>query len=281
MSAMKIDKQRVRQHFNQHAHEYDRYAIVQQEMAESLLQQLAPLISAPQQVQRILEIGCGTGILSERLLAQFPNAQLVALDLCENMIAEASQRLAVNDHRVYWVVDDAEQWLQLQTSRFDIVISNATVQWFNEPFATMRAAYHLLNQDGVLAFSTFLPGTFHELHRSFAQAETVLGYPQRAHGQAFVSLEVWRDELQNLSPRVTCRSVERVFEYADVRQFLDSVKRVGAGNALALNHQQHQAALSKRLLAEMTHIYEQSFSANDESKAIRATYCSGFFLVKS
>jgi malonyl-CoA O-methyltransferase len=279
MAAMQIDKQRVRQHFNQHAHEYDQYAIVQQEMADLLLQQLAPLISAPQQVHSILELGCGTGMLSERLLEQFPNAQLVALDLCENMIAKASQRLASHHHRVQWIVDDAEQWLQQQPSRFDIIISNATVQWFNQPFATMGAAYHLLHQEGVLAFSTFLPGTFHELHTSFAQAETALGYPQRAHGQAFVTLQDWLNELHNLSSIISWRTVERVFEYSDVRQFLHSVKRVGAGNAL--RNQPHEATLTKRLFTEMTRIYEQSFSANHETKAIRATYQSGFFLLKS
>ena len=43
---------------------------------------------------RILDLGCGTGNLTQRILEQFPDAQIDALDLSEDILEESRKRFA-------------------------------------------------------------------------------------------------------------------------------------------------------------------------------------------
>ncbi|NQT94403.1 MAG: methyltransferase type 11, partial [Lentisphaerae bacterium] len=55
---------------------YEQHAEVQTRAADEVMR-LLENISLP---QRILELGCGTGILTRRLVAAFPDAEFTALD---------------------------------------------------------------------------------------------------------------------------------------------------------------------------------------------------------
>jgi malonyl-CoA O-methyltransferase len=274
---MAIDKQQVRKHFNRHAHEYDRYAVVQERMAEQLCAHMQTTGLAVQSVRSILEIGCGTGRLSERLLRLFPEAKLTALDLCENMIAEAQQRLVgaqAAGRTIEWMVADGEQWplaLGAQAASagpFDLIVSNATFQWFNRPEQTLQAYIRLLSDDGVLAFSTFLPGTFAELHDSFARAFTARGEAQRKFGLSFVAGEQWRHLLAIDARTSEWREANEVLFYDSVWTFLDHVRRIGAGNAVTESDGKARYP-GKQLLREMVTAYERCYGEMDEQGRLR------------
>ncbi len=49
------------------------------------------------QKKRVLDLGCGDGIISERLFLIYPHIQLVAVDGSEEMLSAAQKRLAVYD----------------------------------------------------------------------------------------------------------------------------------------------------------------------------------------
>jgi malonyl-CoA O-methyltransferase len=49
------------------------------------------------QYPRVLEIGCGTGFLSEALLARLPAASLTATDIAPAMLERARQRLGARE----------------------------------------------------------------------------------------------------------------------------------------------------------------------------------------
>lgn len=92
-----LDKSLVKKHFSRHAKHYDRYADVQADMADTLID----LLSEAGRVGRfdggmtILEIGCGTGRLTVELLRRFPGAELTAVDLVPEMIELAQQRVRI------------------------------------------------------------------------------------------------------------------------------------------------------------------------------------------
>ncbi len=291
---MAIDKQQVRKHFNRHAHEYDRYAVVQERMTERLCEHLLAHLQtvgvAVQSVRSILEIGCGTGRLSERLLRLFPEAKLTALDLCENMVAQAEQRLAdasLHGRAIEWIVADGEQWpLALgaqptSASPFDLIVSNATFQWFNNPEETLLAYVRMLSDDGVLAFSTFLPGTFAELHESFACTFAKRGQAPKQYGQSFVTGEQWRRLMAACTRDSTWQQTTYELFYDSVWTFLDHVRRIGAGNAVTESEEEGRYP-GKQLLREMATAYERCYGELDEQGRLRVkvSYEVGYAILR-
>jgi malonyl-CoA O-methyltransferase len=82
----------IQQTFSRAALSYDRSASVQAKVAELLLEKLLvnsnSLISGP-----VVEIGCGTGLVSSRLVKQFPERDFVFSDLSDSMLSSCRQRL--------------------------------------------------------------------------------------------------------------------------------------------------------------------------------------------
>ncbi|MEI7027002.1 methyltransferase [Paenibacillus sp. y28] len=177
---------------------------------------------------------------------------------------------------------------------YDLIASSATFQWLNDPFATMQACLKRLAPSGVLAFATFGPATFHELHYAFAAAEKELGLPYRPHGQAYLSAADWKRAVMSgsWSGRLQWREELHSLFYPTVRTFLRHVQRAGAGNALALpggpegdagEPANHPAAagsppLSRKLLTAMEQAYRDNFSGGDQG--IRVTYEVFYGLVR-
>ena len=116
---------------------------------------------------RILELGCGTGYVTEQLSNLFPKAHITAIDFAESMIAVAKTRQNVKN--VMFYCEDIER-LQLEET-YDVIISNATFQWLNDLKQVIRNLFHHLSIDGILLFSTFGQETFQELHTSFQRAK--------------------------------------------------------------------------------------------------------------
>ncbi|MEF3306569.1 methyltransferase [Paenibacillus sp. GYB003] len=273
---MDIDKSLVRLHFDRHAHEYERYASVQRTMAKRLAQIAAEAVrqatGGGRTIRRVLEIGSGTGMLTALLAESFPEARIVCIDLSANMIEAAERKLRRErpdaSGRVSFMAGDAEAIVvggdaRLDAERgrsgFDLIASNAAFQWFNAPRETAGGCLKLLRPDGgVLAFSTFGPGTFRQLHDSFAAAEEELGVPGRRHGQTFWSGGQWEACFAG-APGAFEWSGHIVTETsADVRSFLHTVKRVGAGNAL---QGAPRGAGGRKVLEAMERIYAERFAA--------------------
>lgn len=67
---------------------------------------IVALITAPKDAPlRILDLGCGPGLLAERVFTEFPRAQLTLFDLTPEMIAAARSRLD-DDSRVVYRLGD-------------------------------------------------------------------------------------------------------------------------------------------------------------------------------
>ncbi len=222
-----INKQLLRKRFSKQAALYDQYAHVQKKMANRLLQKA--LHQTTIEVRNILEIGCGTGYVTKQLVKQFPHATITAIDLAPGMIEVAKKKCDAK--AVAYLCADIEK-MEI-SSKYDLVISNATFQWFNCFQETVHELCKSLTENGVLAFSTFGERTFYELHRSYEQAlvQHELYKDERKIGQSFLSLETIERLLPTTLSYIDMEEEEIIEQFPNVRQFFQSVKKIGATNS--------------------------------------------------
>ncbi len=148
-------KREIARRFGAAASGYDRSAAVQRLAAERLAQRIlgAGLARAP----RILEIGCGTGLLSRSLAAHLPGARWTLTDLSEPMLRNCRERFAAQPAPIFAVMDAEAPSLR---PGFDLVCGGLALQWFEQRASALRGLAGLLNPGGLLALSTLCDGSF-------------------------------------------------------------------------------------------------------------------------
>lgn len=231
---------------------YDQYASVQKQMAHQLIQHLQ---KCEQPVKRICEIGCGTGYLTHYLTKQYPEAELVAIDLAPQMIETAKTR--VTSPNVQWIVGDAEDLQQYVSDQFDLIVSNATIQWLSNPQETIRSWVESLHPDGWLVSSTFGKGTFQELATLFQKVEIELEIEPSQHHLTMYSLQLWKQIWEQAGfCSVEAKEDYQRAMYADCRTFLQSIKATGANYSETKPQLPVNRHLLPRVMEEYNRIYQ-------------------------
>lgn len=140
--------------FSKAAATYDDAAIIEQEIGARLLDRLNYL---PIQPKYILDLGSGTGFFTQQLQILFPNAIIIGIDIAFGMTNFATQKTALT-----FCCADAEH-LPFANLQFDLIFSNCclpSVQDFSPFFLEIK---RVLNNNGVLLFTTFGPDTLNAL----------------------------------------------------------------------------------------------------------------------
>ncbi len=98
---------------------------------------------------RILECGCGPGLLTEFMEEWFPTADLTALDLEKRLLEAASERAS----RAWFALASAEH-IPLTDDTFDVVIALHMVEHLSQPVCFIKEAKRILNCGGHLIIAT-------------------------------------------------------------------------------------------------------------------------------
>ena len=96
--------------------------------------------------QRIIDVGCGPGNSTAILRQRWPGAAVAGLDSSPEMIAAA--RLANPEQE--WILADAGAWQA--DAPYDLVFSNATLQWLPDHERIVRRLFDQVAAGGALAF---------------------------------------------------------------------------------------------------------------------------------
>jgi trans-aconitate 2-methyltransferase len=102
--------------------------------------------------EHVLDAGCGTGRVTERLLERLPRGRVIALDGSAAMIERARVRLAPFDDRIGYVVADLMEPLSLSLDGpVDAILSTATFHWIPDHAALFANLASVLRPGGQLA----------------------------------------------------------------------------------------------------------------------------------
>lgn len=98
---------------------------------------------------RILDVGCGTGVLLQRLNETCPQTRLVGIDPVPEMLAVAANRL----HQTIELREASAEQLPFANGSFDAVISCSVFHYLREPAAALKETKRVLRGGGQLVLT--------------------------------------------------------------------------------------------------------------------------------
>lgn len=237
-----LDKKAIRKSFNRVAKSYDNNAILQCRVGEALHAKIARHSLRSSQ---ILDIGCGTGFLSAKLVEKCK--RLLALDIALPMLHKTRSKLPITSNTNY-LCADAEA-IPLQNNSMDCIVSNLSLQWCQNLEQIFTEFRRILSANGKILFSTFGIGTLSELKSAWDEIDD---YP---HINFFFSeAEIYR-ALTKAGFSHTWIEVESVIvKYTNVFDLMWELKNIGAHN---VNRERFKALTGKNRLHKMLQVYEK------------------------
>jgi len=155
---MQVNPKIVKKQFEKSMDKYNENAVVQRLMAQKLVHALVKIRT---DFPAVLEIGAGTGMLTEELIKNITYENYYANDL-----SEKSKKYLDKILPDYTFIAGNAQKIKPRNIKFsgaDLIIANAVFQWFSDLEKTTDRLGQFLNPGGILAFTTFSPQNFKEI----------------------------------------------------------------------------------------------------------------------
>lgn len=147
----KISSESIAKTFAESAYNYHKKAEIQRKVANGLMSSLLPWKdSIPE--GPILEVGSGTGFLSELLIREFPEREIVLSDLSEGMLQFCEQELSKSNplsELISFELLDVNE-LQNEEQKYGLIVSNFAAQWFDDTALGLERLSGLLKPGGLL-----------------------------------------------------------------------------------------------------------------------------------
>ena len=228
------DKQRIAAAFSAAVASYEAAAEAQDLAASRLTERVLalPRPSAP----RVLEVGCGTGLLTRRLLPAIGGSWLIT-DIAPAMVD--ATRATLPTQSAEFRVMDGEHPDGIAPGGIDLVVSNLAAQWFADLPGALTALETCLAPGGRLLLTTLGWQSFGEWRLAHDHLGFGCGtprYPTAAQLQVASGAQVTADTF--------------TVTYADGRAFLKALKAIGAGTP-ARGYRPLSPGAMKQVLAEL------------------------------
>ena len=213
-------KQQIASSFGEAASYYDEHAEIQKSVAKRLIASLEPwrdiLPSGP-----IIELGCGTGFVTEGLAEMYPQKEIEVTDLSEQMVEFCRQKFGDRGNLTFRI-QDAEN-IPYDEPHYAMTISGFTPQWFKDPAQTLGHWLEITKPGGLLL--TSFPG-----NESFPEWQNhceELGLPFTGNTlpdveEMVVKMSVGPAQVDFYEDTITAN-------YESAKDFFRDLKRLGAG----------------------------------------------------
>ena len=213
---LRVNKEDVARSFSLAASTYDQVAALQRSVSEHLLTKI------PQRsFGNIIDLGCGTGVVSAQLTQRFPASSVFGLDIAEGMLEYARTRFSSS--ALHWCCADAES-LPLQDNSVELIFSSLAVQWCADFQQLCNEVIRVLKPGGSCVLATLGPKTLYELRSAWQQVD---GY---VHVNRFIDSKAVMDAAQSAGFECEFWQQDIIMRYPELRQLTAELKALGAHN---------------------------------------------------
>jgi malonyl-CoA O-methyltransferase len=226
---------KIRNTFNTASSNYNDNAFLQNEIANRLAEKLKVISIKP---QTIIDLGSGTGFLSEKTAKIFPNSILVCVDFAQQSLLENSQNLKVCANAYE---------LPFASNSVDFIVSNLMMQWCPDLTTLFNECFRILKPQGLFLFTTFGPDTLKELKRSWSVVDS------SAHVNNFIDMHDIGDQMLQSGFQSPIMEMEKlILTYEKVVDLMHDLKAIGAQNVA----NRSKALTGKTKFKKMIEMYE-------------------------
>ncbi len=267
----------IAKHFSKAALAYNQHAKVQEQAAQYLLHWI---LESPQRWplvlndnSHILELGCGTGLLTQKLQKQWPWAHINACDISPHMLEIAQSNIKqstqknskpkiaqnteqdINNtiywakHKLNWILGDASQLTPAHP--IDWIVSNFCMQWFDNIYLSLE---HHLKHCRRISFSVPCQGSFVNWENAHTQLGLKAGlWPLPNHQEMIAWLQA--KQLQNKLHFFRHTVKTHVLQFEQPLDFAQMLKGLGANTP----RENHQPVPLRRILKHLPSPFETDY----------------------
>lgn len=256
--SLSTTQRRVQQHFQRGFRNYNDHAHVQAHIATHLAELFVQAVGT-HRFHRALEIGCGTGFLTQELVSRISVDHWTLNDLVSDCKTQIAPILSASNS-TWDFLSGAIEAVPLPI-KYDLIVSASTIQWVADTPALLKRLSDRLTPGGWLVLSSFAPDHFCELEAFGAGARKM----------SYFDSSDWHDLLpDNLVPKYIGQDVQTA-KFASVRDMLVHLRNTGV-NANA----QHN--WSRQNLAAFELDYASEFS--DQDQKVQLTYAPVYIIAQ-
>ncbi len=236
----------VKNTFNKAADHYDLSCELQLNTGTALIDLLKNHYTY---TNNMLDVGCGTGIVTKELASAFQYKTFYAIDIADQLLLQAKEKL--HKFNVHVELADYNHMHDIHVE-FDFIYANLSLHWSNDFASTLISMHGKLNKNGTLAFSIPLLGTFQEIE-NYCSINKFFSSSQIEAALTRAGFNIIQIKSQYIS-----------FDFDNLLKALKSIKSVGTNYVAKENRK------------KITHL-KKYIQMNNES--FKLSYHIGYFII--
>ncbi|MGZ7048011.1 MAG: class I SAM-dependent methyltransferase [Methanobacterium sp.] len=161
-----MEKNTLKEKFDENAEHYDRIRKLIIPCFDDLYNITKDLAYSKKQSPNILDLGAGTGLLTQYLFERYPYSKFTLIDLSEEMLKLAKKRFKGNNHFKYVL----EDYLNYDyNDSYDIIVSSLSIHHLKDEDKKKmyKRIYKILNTDGIFLNADQVIGSTPNIEESY------------------------------------------------------------------------------------------------------------------